>query len=146
MSLDWIRDSPARWDADKRRVLGAAPEGALPDYDMREGTAAPGDWWRVEQGGRVIAYGWMDTVWGDAEILLAVEPAHQGEGVGSFILDRLEEEADKRGLNRVYNTVRPTHPERQKVMGWLGKRGFAGGEDHEQLYRPVRRSGAASAG
>jgi GNAT superfamily N-acetyltransferase len=138
MSLQWIRENPALWDAAKQRVLGAAPAGSLPDYGDEPGEVAPGDWWRVERDGAVVGFGWMDTVWGEAEILLAVAPSAQGSGAGTFILERLEEEAASRGLNRIYNTVRPTHPQRQQVMAWLSRRGFAGG-DHEVLYRVVRR-------
>ena len=35
---------------------------------------APGEWWRVEEeGGRVVAYGWMDVVWGDSSYLAQLE-------------------------------------------------------------------------
>ena len=125
------------WDAGKQRVLGAAPEGALPPYERVPGGLAPGDWWRVEADGQTVGYGWMDVVWGDAEILLAVSPEAQGTGVGSYILEQLEQEARMRGLNRIYNSVRRTHPARQQVMAWLGRRGFAGNGDHEQLVRTV---------
>lgn len=137
MPLQWTRENPALWDDEKARVLGAAPDGALPRYDMSAGGVAPGDWWRVEQDGATVGFGWMDTVWGEAEILLAVSPDAQGDGVGTYILEKLEEEAVMRGLHRIYNTVRPTHPQRQQVMAWLSRRGFAGG-DHEVLYRVVR--------
>lgn len=138
MPLSWNRENPAQWDAPKQRVVGAAPEGALPVYDMTAGGVAPGDWWRVDRDGVVAGYGWMDTVWGDAEVLLAVDPAHQGAGVGTFILEHLEVEARQRGLGRIYNTVRPGHPDRQAVLAWLGKRGFTTRGDHEHLERQVR--------
>ncbi len=140
MSLSWTQENPALWDDGKRAVLSAAPGGSLPAYQMGADDSAPGDWWRVEKDGEVVGYGWMDTVWGDAEILLAVAPGAQGDGVGTFILAQLELEASKRGLNHIYNTVLPTHPERQQVMGWLGRRGFSGGDDHEQLRRVVRKA------
>ena len=89
------------------------------------GDLAPGEWFRVEDGGTVVGYGWMDCTWGDAEILLAVDPAARGRGVGTFILDRLEEEAASRGLNYLYNSVRPGHPERESVTRWLTARRFA---------------------
>jgi len=140
MPLDWTPDTSPMWDADKRRVLGAAPAGSLPDYDMADGTAAPGDWYRVERNGEVVGFGWMDTVWGDAEVLLAVDPAHHGHGVGTFILEHLEAEAAKRGLGRIYNTVTEAHPQRQQVMAWLGKRGFTSRGAREHLERQVRRA------
>ena len=83
------------------------------------------DWWRVEEDGEVLGYGWMDCTWGDAEILLVVDPRHTGKGAGSFILDRLEKEAQAHGLNYVYNVVRPTHPDREGITRWLEARRFA---------------------
>ena len=137
MPLTWIHENPALWDAAKQDVLGGAPAGALPPYDTTAGGVAPGDWWRVERDGEVVGYGWMDVSWGDAEILLAVSQSAQGSGVGGHILGKLEEEARARGLKRIFNTVRPGHPERQRVMAWLGRRGFSSA-DREQLYRVVR--------
>jgi predicted enzyme related to lactoylglutathione lyase/GNAT superfamily N-acetyltransferase len=126
MSLRWIREQPARWDADKKRVIGAAAAGI---FDARYAASRPddplaGDWWRVECDGHPVGYGWLDAVWGDAEILLAVDPARQGEGIGTFVIDRLAEEAERRGLNYIYNIVRPTHPEAESLTRWLLARGF----------------------
>ena len=59
-----------------------------------------------------------------AEILLAVDPAHQSSGVGTFILDHLEKEAAAAGLNYMYNVVRDGHPEPEAVTAWLRRRGF----------------------
>ena len=137
MKLTWTRESPALWTEAMQAVLGAVPEGALPAYDIRLGEPSPGEWWRVERDGAVVGYGWMDVVWGDAEILLAVAPEAQGSGVGTYILDQLEQEARKRGLRHIHNVVPRSHPERQKIKGWLAKRGYAGGHDPEQLRRVV---------
>ena len=46
----------------------------------------------MEDGGGVVAYGWMDTAWGDAEMLVAVDPQHHRQGVGTFVLDCTPEE------------------------------------------------------
>lgn len=124
MTPRWIHEAPARWDADKEAVLGGAPAGALELDALRGAGILPGDWWRVEEGGRTVAYGFMDAVWGDAEILVAVGPEAQGRGVGGFVLERLEEEARARGLRYLYNVVRPTHPRAAEVTRWLTSRGF----------------------
>lgn len=126
MSLEWIRELPARWDGDKKRVIGEAPAGIFDARYRASAAGAPlsGEWWRVERGGEVVGYGWLDAVWGDAEILLAVAPASQGEGVGTFIVDRLADEAVQRGLNYIYNVVRSTHPEGESLTRWLRARGF----------------------
>lgn len=140
MSLRWIQDDPPRWDADKARIVGNAAPGIFDRRfkDCPIGELVPGDWWRVEDDGRCVGFGWMDVVWGEAEILLATAPEARGRGVGSFIVDQLEQEARQRGLNYVYNAIRPTHPEREALAGWLGKRGFAGSEDGS-LFRAATR-------
>jgi len=135
MSLEWIREEPARWDADKQRIIGEAAAGI---YDRRfaeckAGDIMPGAWWRAEKDGRPVGYGWLDLVWGDAEITIATDPDHHGEGVGSFILAQLENEARERGVNYIYNTVRPTHPEKERVTAWFEKRGFEPSDDGSLL-------------
>lgn len=140
MTLRWIRETPAHWDANKARIVGGAPPGI---FDTRYksckiGELVPGEWWRVEDDGSVVGYGWLDVVWGDAEILLATDPSAQRKGVGAFILDRLDEEARGRGLNYLYNLVRPTHPRAGELTAWLEKRGFSASEDG-RLLRGVKR-------
>jgi hypothetical protein len=76
-----------------------------------------------------VAYGWLDDVWGDAEVLLAVEAGARGTGVGRFLLTHLEAEAAIRGLNYVTNVVHDTHPDRERVTGWFHAHGFTGAED-----------------
>ena len=97
-----------------------------------------GDWWRVEDDGRVIGYGWMDYSWGDAEVLLAVDPASQSQGVGTFILDRLDEEGAARGLNYLYNVIPAQHPDKSGLKRWLLQRGFAGAKDGDLFKRTVQ--------
>ena len=138
MRLDWIRENPAQWDASKAEVIGGAEDGALDPVDRRPGEILPGDWWRVEEHGRVLGYGWMDCTWGDAEVLLAVDPTARGRGVGAYILERLEREAAERGLNYLYNQVRPTHPQRDRVAAWLGRHGFSASGGDRLLRRRVR--------
>jgi N-acetylglutamate synthase-like GNAT family acetyltransferase len=101
----------------------------FPGLTRRPGEQLTSDWWRVERDGRVVGYGWLDDVWGDAEVLLAVDGAARRTGVGAFVLARLEDEAAARGLNYVVNVVRADHPEQDAVAGWLHGRGFAAAED-----------------
>ncbi len=91
---------------------------------LAPGDLVAGEWFRVEDRGQVAGYGWMDCTWGDAEILLIVDPDHMRRGVGAFILDRLEQEAVARGLNYLYNEVRATHPRKNAVTTWLTRHGF----------------------
>ncbi|MGQ0734519.1 MAG: GNAT family N-acetyltransferase [Acidobacteriota bacterium] len=138
--FQWIREEAPRWDAPKTRIVGGAPPGVfdLPSYKL--GDVLPGDWWRVEVNGEVAGYGWLDAVWGDAEVLLAVAPEQQDHGIGSFIIDSLQREAKARGLNYLSNVVRATHPERERVTAWLSSRGFKVFEDGV-LRLGTRRSG-----
>src|SRR3954449_12558817 len=127
--LNWVRDDDPHWDADRERVFATVPEGVFRGEARTAGERLSSDWWRVEADGRVVGYGWLDDVWGDAEILLAVEESARGTGVGAFALAHLEAEAAARGLNYVVNVVRDTHPQRDQVSGWFRAHGFTGTED-----------------
>lgn len=146
MPLLWIHESPAIWDAGKARLVGRAPKGVFDARyaQAREGDLAPGEWWRVEEDGRVIGYGWMDVTWGDAEILLATDPEARKRGVGSFILSNLEAEAHARGLNYLHNVVRATHPNAEEVSAWLRRRGFVSSDDGRLLRAVVRKEARVS--
>ncbi len=137
MSLEWIHENPPHWDENKDVIVGGAPQGIFDLTNYRVGEVIPGEWWRVEDDGSVLGFGWMDATWGDAEILLAVPPRTQKRGVGTFILDHLEREAAKRGLNYLYNVVNPTHPDREAITKWLVGRGFEPSHDDESLRRRV---------
>ena len=142
MALEWVGENPAYWDETKARIVGGAPPGALHLPSHAVGDLLPGEWWRVEDRGQAVGYGWMDCTWGDAEILLAVDPTREGEGIGTFILDRLEDEGRSRGVNYLYNLVRPTHPSRDEVARWLEARGFERSPD-ERLMRRVGRKASS---
>ncbi len=140
--LQWIREPSPHWDAAKQRIIGEAPAGI---FDASYGTltvgdAAPGEWWRVERAGAVLGFGWMDVVWGDAEILLATADDVRGGGVGSFVMEHLVEEAAGKGLNYVYNRVREGHPHGAALTAWLQARGFEARDDG-RLVRRARRAG-----
>jgi GNAT superfamily N-acetyltransferase len=138
MALAWTHESPPYWNADKARVLATAPAGALAFKPPAEGALLPGDWFRVEEDGKAVGYGWMDTTWGDAEILLCVDASRRTKGVGTYIVDQLAREAAARGLNYVYNRIPVTHPTPDLLRAWLAARGFAPGEDRGLLRRPAR--------
>jgi N-acetylglutamate synthase-like GNAT family acetyltransferase len=127
----------ALWDADKQRIIGGA-SGVFAVAASAPGTVLPGDWWRVEDDRRIVGYGWMDYSWGDAEVLLAVDAASQSHGVGTFILDRLDEEAAERGLNYLYNVIPAQHPDQSGLKRWLLQRGFAGAKEGDLFKRTVQ--------
>jgi N-acetylglutamate synthase-like GNAT family acetyltransferase len=135
MTRAFIPESPSYWDAEKASIIGEAPPGIFDRRfrQCRAGDLLPGEWWRAEENGRVVGYGWLDVSWGDAEILLATAPSARGRGIGTFILDHLEGEARARGLNYLYNLVRPTHPDGKNVTAWLVKRGFRAADDGNLL-------------
>jgi N-acetylglutamate synthase-like GNAT family acetyltransferase len=141
MPFEWIReDRPARWDAGKRAIVGGSPEGTFELPKFGEGDIIPGDWWRVEDGGEVVGYGWMDVVWGDAQILLAVAVQHRGKGVGGFIVDNLEAEAKRQGLNYLFNVVPPRHPNPDGIAAWLQKRRFVASSEDRLSRRVVAKT------
>lgn len=120
----WNRETPATWNADKQRIV--TPLGAFPALSgARAGGLLPGEWWRVEEDGQVVAYGWMDVVWGDAQMLLAVDPARRGSGLGTWVLDQLASEAANRGLNYLFNAIPDGHPDPKGLRAWLKARSFA---------------------
>src|SRR4051812_49563340 len=127
--LRWVKDDDPRWDADRERVFSRLGPEVFPGLARNMGDRLPGDWWRVQTDDGVVGYGWLDDVWGDAEILLAVEGSARGTGAGAFTLARLEDEAAARGLNYVVNVVRDTHPDRDAVTAWFLAHGFSGTED-----------------
>ena len=45
--MRWIHENPPHWDAEKERILGSAPPGALelPSYGV--GDLLPGEWVRA---------------------------------------------------------------------------------------------------
>ena len=144
MKFDWVRENPSRWDADKARIVGAQPPGIFDDMaGMKSGEPVPGEWWRVADDGRTVAYAWMDRTWDGAEVLLVVDQEKRGSGIGTFILDQLEKEATTRGLNQLYNVVRPTHPQKDALTRWLQERGFKPTEGGE-LRRPIKVRGRRS--
>jgi N-acetylglutamate synthase-like GNAT family acetyltransferase len=144
--LRWVREEDPRWDADRERVFATVPEGVFRTASRTHGERLESDWWRVERDGRVVGYGWLDDVWGDAEILLAVAADARGGGAGSFALEHLEREAAARGLNYVVNVVRETHPQREQVTAWFLAHGFTGTDDgrlRKQVGDRSRNTGRA---
>ena len=141
VTLAWVREDTPVWDADKQRVIGGAPEGAF-ELSFAEGDPLPGEWWAARDGaedGPVVGYGRLDIDWGgDAEILLAVDPARQEEGIGTFVLGALEGEALRHGINYVYNVI-PEHSERAVVHDWFVVRGFRGPIDGHLRKRVATR-------
>jgi GNAT superfamily N-acetyltransferase len=138
MSLVWTRENPPHWDETKATVVGGADEGIFPPFPYKPGDPLPGEWWRVEEEGKILGYGWMEATWGDAEMLLVIDPAARGRGVGAWVLDRLEEEAASRGLNYLHNVVQKTHPRREEVTRWFESNRFEKSPDDERLMRRIR--------
>src|SRR3954454_12029208 len=97
--LRWVHDEDPRWDDDRRRVFASVPEGVFGTVARQPGEPLSSDWWRVERDGRVVGYGWLDDVWGDAEILLAVDEGERRAGVGSVVMAPPERGAAARGWN-----------------------------------------------
>ena len=141
MALTWSKENSPRWDADKQRIFGPAELAAVGLAGPPPGEPVADEWWRVTDGDQVAGYGWLDTEWGDARITFVVAPGGRGQGVGAFILERLEDEAAARGLNYIYNVVPDTHPDGPWIRNWLATHGF-----HEASRGQLRRQVVMSAG
>ncbi len=137
MTTTWLAEpNPARFDASKEAFFARLPPGSV--HVDRAGELLPGTWWRLEADGEVVAYGWMDITWGDAQILLAVHPEHQRHGYGAAVLDHLEAEAHKAGLSYLFNTIPSDHPDPAAARAFLQAHGFvASGLDGTLLRRKV---------
>ena len=122
--MDWVRETPARWDKTKADVLGELSPELFGLGRPTEGDALADEWWRVEDDGEVLGYGRLDDTWGDAEILMLVAPERRASGIGSFILSRLEAEAAARDVNYIYNVVPQRHPDPESVTDFLTAHGF----------------------
>ena len=123
------------WDADKQRIIGGAPEGAfvLPFRRRRAaGRVVVGPRRRRRRSSATAA-----STSAGAATPRSCSPSTRSarsEGVGTFVLGSLEDEALRRGLNYVYNTVRE-HSERDLVHDWLVVRGFRGAVDGDLRKR-----------
>ena len=137
---EWLRETPAQWDAAKAGVLGALSPDLFGLGAPADGDALADEWWRVEQDGEVLGYGRLDDMWGDAEILMLVAAERQDSGVGTFILEQLQREATSRHVNYIYNVVPRRHPDPEKITGWLIARGFEP-SDVGELRKRVPRPG-----
>ena len=99
------------------------------------------------------------TLWGDAEILLAVEEATRGTGAGGLHPGAPGGRGGfPAGLNYVVNVVRDTHPERAAVTDWFlaptgspasttvgwCKRAVAAAETAQRQRPPRNRPGGAA--
>jgi GNAT superfamily N-acetyltransferase len=124
MKLEWVHEPHAVWDSTKARIIGSAPRGVLKFDGFAAGDLLPGEWWRVQDGDRTVGYGWVEFNWSDGEVLLAVDPERQHEGVGGFILARLGDEARARGVNHLYNVIPVQHPQPAWLAAWLEKHGY----------------------
>lgn len=103
------------------------------------GSYLPGTWWKLEESGATLGYGWMDVTWGDAQILLAVAPDARRGGHGKTILQKLEHEAHEAGLAYMFNTIPSDHPDPDGVRAFLTENGFeASGLDSNMLRKRVR--------
>jgi GNAT superfamily N-acetyltransferase len=135
----WVHEPHPVWDHDKARIMAAVPAGVFDFSQYCEGALLPGEWWRVDEGGRAIGYGWVDFNWSNGEVLLAVDAGSRGRGVGSFIIRRLHAEAQARGVHYLYNVIPVAHPEPARLAAWLQRHGYEIHDDGQELRVPLHR-------
>ena len=69
------------------------------------------DCWGVELDGQLVGYGIVSVAAGESHLLnLAVDPACQGHGIGSLLLQFLLAEALRQGAECMFLEVRPSNP------------------------------------
>lgn len=69
------------------------------------------DCWGAEVDGRLAGYGIVSIAAGESHLLnLAVDPASQGRGIGSLLLQFLLGEAFRQGAECMFLEVRPSNP------------------------------------
>ena len=136
MTLTWQKEDSPRWDADKQRLFGADELASVGFARPAANQPIADEWWRVvDDTAAVVGYGWLDQI--------SFVGAPDRAGIGTFILDRLEREANDRGLNYVYNVVPATHPDRRWMTQWLTLHGFRE-TAHGDLRRRVGAASSAS--
>lgn len=138
MELQWIKENSPRWDVSKAGVFGAAEPSVLGLGSPSDGDVLADEWWRAEVDGTTVGFGRLDSVWGDAEILVAVDSDRRRGGLGREVLGMLERSAADEGLNYLYNKVSPEHPDREGVIAWLHANGFAETADGDYRKRIER--------
>ncbi|MBM7805256.1 hypothetical protein JOD57_001093 [Geodermatophilus bullaregiensis] len=118
-TLGWAEDPDPRWDAHREALFATVPDELFPAGLRVPGRRLPGAWWDVTDGGAVVASCWLHEVAGRAVALLAVASAGAATGAAGFGTVRLGEAARERGLDRVSDVRRRTHPGRTAVTVWL---------------------------
>ncbi|GAA1342548.1 ribosomal protein S18-alanine N-acetyltransferase [Arthrobacter roseus] len=75
----------------------------------------------AEEAGAIIGYAGLMCIppLGDIQTI-AVEPGHEGQGIGSVLLRRLIEEAVSRGADSVLLEVRADNPRAQQLYQYFG--------------------------
>jgi ribosomal protein S18 acetylase RimI-like enzyme len=139
MSYTWEALSSPRWSEDFARIVGGWPEGVFPRAGWTDADVVPGAWWAVRRdGGDVVALAVLDTVWGDGEVMVAVDPACVRSGAGRFAMEQLQREAHARGLAYLRNQVPSAHPQPEAVVAWLESCGFEAGSSEGEYVCRVR--------
>jgi GNAT superfamily N-acetyltransferase len=139
MSHSWEALSSPRWNEDFARIVGGWPEGVFPRAGWTDAGIVPGAWWAVRsETGAVVALAVLDTVWGDGEVMVAVDPACVRTGAGRFAMEQLQVEARSRGLAYLRNQVPAAHPQPEAVVAWLESCGFVAGSSAGEYVCRVR--------
>jgi mycothiol synthase len=103
--------SPTSGDIERAVELLRADEEHLTGRRSRLGPSDLRQWltridlmedaWLVEEGGRLVAFGWAETLAGLGWAVGVVHPKVKGRGLGSSLLERSERRVRERGAERV---------------------------------------------
>lgn len=114
------------------RLRGLTRENAVSEERLRgygvtvqswaadiESGALPG--WVARSAGRIVGYGFGDARTGEV-VVLALHPAHEGQGLGSHLLQRVVQELRRHGHQRLFLGCSPDPQVRSygfyRRLGW----------------------------
>jgi GNAT superfamily N-acetyltransferase len=124
--MDLIKEEHSVWDTEKEIIFAEVSDGTFDNLNNLElGSQLNQEWWKlIDDNERVLGFGWINYENGDFEISLVVDTNHQGEGLGSFIIEKLEAIALEKGFNEVVAIVKKTNPNSEEMIDWLYKKSY----------------------
>jgi GNAT superfamily N-acetyltransferase len=124
--MELIKEEHSIWNTEKEAIFAMVAEGTFDNLNNLElGTQLKQDWWKlIGDNERVLGFGWVSYKNDDFEISLVVDTNHQGEGLGSSIIEQLEAIALEKGFDETVAVVKKTNPNSKDMIDWLYKKNY----------------------
>ncbi|GAA0337262.1 hypothetical protein GCM10008967_29430 [Bacillus carboniphilus] len=106
--MEIIKEEHSIWDTEKEIIFAEVADGTFDNLNNLElGLQLNQEWWKlIDENEKVLGFGWVNYENDDFEISLVVDTNHQGEGLGSFIIEKLEAIALEKGFNKIVAIVK----------------------------------------